>query len=469
MARMTRRRRTPPGQPRRSDDFVLQFDRLPTDKFVVPDCSPQDHSERQISMVMASIYEFGVPVPICVTSTNEIVVGLVWFLAAQQLGMTDLPIVRIDGMSRKRAAAFRLAHAKLAELSKWNSKNVHDILLTLPDLEIDLEAMGFEVAEADIILSLDDEAEEAAASLVPEPVPNLRTEDLMQCGPHLMLCGDSLNPDNLARLMGGKLANLSVNDPGYNVCINGHVSSTKRHKEFAMASGEMSNAEFESHLLSAHCIAAENVEPGALIYSSMDARGLVRLLNAGESAGLEILTVATWVKTNANFGNPYRNQCEFYAVFRRPGAPHRDNIRLGKFGRNRTNAWSYAGANTFSRTRAEDLKMHPTVKPVALIEDIIKDSTRRNDLVLDLFGGSGTTMIAAHRCGRVARLMEISPGYVETAARRFERLFGIEAVHVETGLTLSELGRVRAQEAAGVPRERVRIRRARSGSNGSGS
>ena len=466
MSRKSRAKHASPDRSLGPGGIKHQLDRLPIDQFVIPEHSPQDHSERQISMVMASISEFGIPAPICVTSTNEIVVGLVWFLAAQRLGMTDLPIVRIEGMSRKRAAAFSLAYARLLELSKWNEKNVREILLSLPDLEIDLEAMGFEVAEADIILSLDDEAEEAAESLAPEPDPIIRTDDLIQCGPHLMLCGDSLKPENLARLMGGKLANLSVNDPGYNVRVNGHVSSTKRHKEFAMASGEMSDSIFEGHLASAHRIAAENVEPGALIYSSMDAKGLVRLLNAGESAGLEILTIAVWGKTNANFGNPYRNQCEFYGVFRRTGAPHRNNIQLGKFGRSRTNLWSYAGANTFSRTRDEDLKMHPTVKPVALIEDIIKDTTRRQDQVLDLFGGSGTTMIAAQRCGRVARLMEISPGYVETAARRFERLFGIEAVHVETGMTLSELGLARAREAGAIPRRRVRVRQSHDTSNG---
>ena len=250
-------------------------------------------------------------------------------------------------------------------------------------------------------------------------------------------------------------------DPPYNVPIDGHVCGRGRikHQDFAMASGEMSEAEFTAFQTVALTNLSANCADGALVYVAMDWRHLFELLKAGRAAKLTQLNLCVWAKDNGGLGSFYRSQHELVAVFKVGDGPHLNTIQLGQHGRYRTNVWHYAGVNSLRRGRMEDLAMHPTVKPVALVADAIKDCTRRGDLVMDAFLGSGTTLIAAEKTGRVGRGIELDPGYVDVAVRRWQRLTGDVAIHAETGQTFDELAKSRTQArdtvAAGPTAEEV--------------
>jgi hypothetical protein len=177
---------------------------------------------------------------------------------------------------------------------------------------------------------------------------------------------------------------------------------------------------------------------GSLHYLCMDWRHCREILDAGNAVYLELKNICVWRKTNAGMGSFYRSQHEFVFLFKNGSAPHVNNINLGVHGRNRSNIWDYGGINSFGRHRDELLAMHPTVKPVALVADVIKDASARGDLVLDAFGGSGSTLLAAERTKRRAALIEIDPLYVDTAIRRWQTFTGQEAVCVRSGATFAE-------------------------------
>ena len=180
----------------------------------------------------------------------------------------------------------------------------------------------------------------------------------------------------------------------------------------------------------------------------MDWRHIGEVQQAGEKAFTELKNVAVWNKTNAGMGTFYRSQHELIFVWKKGTAPHINTFGLGDIGRYRTNVWTYQGCNTFSARRDEELAMHPTVKPVAMIADAIKDVTRRNDIVLDAFGGSGSTLIAAEKTGRIARLIELEPKYCDVICRRFFKLTKVQAVLEATGQTFEEVMAERRAEAA---------------------
>jgi DNA modification methylase len=252
-----------------------------------------------------------------------------------------------------------------------------------------------------------------------------------------VLCGDSLVSENYERLMDGAKADLVITDPPYNVKIDGHCSGLGkvRHREFAMASGEMSSAEFVEFLRKAMVLSKQSSQPGSLAYYFMDWRHMRNILAAGAEVYGELMNLCIWAKNNAGMGSFYRSAHELIFLFKNGGASHRNNIQLGKFGRYRTNVWNYPSANTFSRSGPEGdlLALHPTPKPVALISDAIKDSTTRGALVLDPFLGLGTAVIAAERTGRVCYGLELDPVYVDALIRRWQCRTKGEAIHVESG------------------------------------
>jgi DNA methylase len=231
-------------------------------------------------------------------------------------------------------------------------------------------------------------------------------------------------------------------DPPYNVKIDGHASGLGRthHREFVMASGEMSEAEFASFLTLACAQLARNSLDGSIHFICMDWGHAGELITAGRTAYSELKNVCVWVKHNAGMGSFYRSQHELVFVFKAGRGPHRNNVQLGQFGRHRTNVWSYPGANSFGRATDEGhlLALHPTVKPVRLVADAILDCSVRRDIVLDPFLGSGTTLIAAERVGRACYGMEIDPPYVDTAVRRWQAYAGGEAIHAVTGLRFND-------------------------------
>ena len=257
---------------------------------------------------------------------------------------------------------------------------------------------------------------------------------------HLMLTA-RVKPESYDALMQGQKANIIFADPPYNVPIDGHVgnSGKTQHREFPMASGEMTADEFTQFLITVFERVVENSTDGSIHYQCMDWRHLKEILAAGKTAGYDLKNLCVWVKDNGGMGSLYRSRHELICVFKNGTAPHMNNVELGKHGRYRTNVWEYAGVNSFGNGRMDELKLHPTVKPVPMISDALKDTSKRGDIVLDSFGGSGSTLIAAERTGRKARLIEIDPIYCDVIIRRWQELTGEEAIHAETGATFNAI------------------------------
>ena len=273
--------------------------------------------------------------------------------------------------------------------------------------------------------------------------PISKPGDLWSLGDHRLYCGNALDAAAYKTLMHGRRASVGFTDPPYNVKIDGHASGlgNTHHREFAMASGEMNEAEFTSFLTIACTQLARNSVSGAVHFICTDWRHMGELSAAGRASFSELLNVCVWCKTNAGMGSLYRSQHELIFVFKSGRGRHRNNVQLGKFGRNRTNVWSYPGANSFGRGSDEGnlLELHPTVKPIRLVADALLDCSARGDVVLDPFLGSGTTLIAAEKVGRVCGGIEIDPLYVDTAVRRWQAFSGQQAVHVVTSLPFPDV------------------------------
>ena len=283
-----------------------------------------------------------------------------------------------------------------------------------------------------------DPAHEADDEVPPFTDPRLATTrpgDLWQLGRHRLLCGDARHRQGFDCLLDGGCADLVFTDPPYNVAIDGHVCGLGRirHREFAMGAGEMSQQAFTGFLRLTLGHAAACCRDGAIAFVCMDWRHLGELLAAGQAVFSELKNLCVWNKTNGGMGSFYRSKHELVLVFKIGNSPHTNTFGLGDSGRYRTNVWDYAGVNTLRSGRIADLAMHPTVKPVALVADAIRDCSRRGETVLDPFGGSGTTLIAAEKTGRRARLIEFDPAYCDQILRRFERVTGEQPRLAATG------------------------------------
>jgi DNA modification methylase len=343
-------------------------------------------------------------------------------------------------MSPAEIRAYVIADNKLAENAGWDEALLALELkeLSLED-DFDLTDMGFETAEIDLLLQ-QDVAESDKADEIPSidrsMAPVSRRGDLWKIGNHRLLCGDATSTQDIAILLGGASAQLVFTDPPYNVPVDGHVcvSGKIKHREFAMASGEMTEKEFEAFLASVFRNLASFSADGSLHFICMDWRHIREVMASGTEVYSELKNLCVWAKSNAGMGSLYRSQHELVFVFKNGTKPHVNNVELGKHGRNRTNVWNYPGANSFSKDRDAELAMHPTVKPVALVADAILDGSNRGDIVLDVFAGSGTTLVAAENTGRRGFGMEIDPQYADTIIKRLSENCGLKAVLSEGDL-----------------------------------
>lgn len=394
------------------------------------------HSPKQIEMIARSIKQFGFVNPVLVDDNLEIIAGHGRVAAAKKLGLSEAPVLRISHLSEAEKRAYVIADNRLAEKAGWDRELLAIELQGLIDLDVDVASIGFEPAELDLVLDAARESaidtRDAPEDQAPPPPGEPVTEpgDLYELGRHRLICGDATCATVLERLMGGERAHAAFTDPPYNVPIDGFVGGRGKvaRREFVMASGEMSPAQFEAFLKQSLGNVAQVCADGAIVFVCMDWRHVGEMLAAGSACFHELKNICVWTKSNGGMGTLYRSQHEFVFVFKHGQAPHRNNVELGRFGRNRTNVWAYAGVNAFGAARDDELSMHPTVKPVAMVEDALKDVTRRGDLVLDPFGGSGSTLIAAEKCGRQARLVELDPAYCDVIVKRFEAFTGKHAV-----------------------------------------
>jgi len=401
------------------------------------------HSKRQVNQIVDSIRRFGFTNPVLISDDGEILAGHGRVMAAKELGMATVPIVRLSHLSAEERRAYVLADNKLALNAGWDTEILAIELQALIDLDFDVSLTGFSVAEIDFTLDHAREASptasDAAADQVPEPSsgpPVTRMGDVWILGRHRLLCGDARSNADVGRLVGEEKVELIFTDPPYNVPIDGNVGGlgSVKHREFAFASGEMSSAQFTEFLTTTLGNAAAVARDGAIAFVCMDWRHMREILDAGEAAFSEFKNLCVWNKTNGGMGSFYRSKHELVFVFKVGTAPHTNSFGLGETGRYRTNVWDYAGISSLGAARMDELAMHPTVKPVALVADAIRDCSRRGETVLDLFGGSGSTMIAAEQCGRQARLLEFDPIYCDTILQRWQRYTGKKATLAGSGL-----------------------------------
>lgn len=400
----------------------------------------RSHPQAQIDKIAKSLETFGWMSPMLVSADKTLIAGSARLRAAKQLGLKTAPVIEAHQLSDAEIRAYRIADNRLSEESDWNRKELQLELSELLELDIDVEVTGFEVGEIDVLLDEQSSPEPAQVDSNPTQAPVSRIGDVWQVGPHTVICGDSLKAETYRPLQDETIS-AAFTDPPYNVPIKNNVSGLgkAKHGEFLQASGELTDEEFATFLRTAHARLAEHIRPGGVVFSCMDWRNISTLVTEGKRAGFELINMAVWDKGVGGMGALYRSQHELVAVFRQPGAQHRNNVALGKHGRNRTNVWAYPGLNAGAGTRGETLALHPTVKPTALVADALKDVTKHGDLVLDIFGGSGTTMLAAHQCKRRAVLIELDPRYVDVALQRMATEFGLTAVHAETGKCFDEI------------------------------
>lgn len=417
----------------------------------LPERPARTHNRSQHRKLKAILRAVGFIDPVVVDENNRILAGVLRFEVARDLGLTTIPVVQIAHLSELEKRTYVLAANRLAEDAGWDREvlaaELGELSVHLAELDIDLDATGFDVAELDLLVADQKDAGAASQDVIPEPGPLVSQRgNLWVCGSHRILCGDALDSSSYKVLLVDSPVVMVIADPPFNVTINNHArgSSKGRFREFAMASGEMTDAQYLAFLAKYFANLRRICIDGAIIFTFIDDKHLSHLLKAADEVGLELKAICAWHKPNGGMGSLYRQQMEFVPVLKSGSAAHINNVELGKHGRNRTTVWPYGGLSSISAGREGAFaKHHPTPKPVRLIADAMLDCSRRGSLVLDPFLGSGTALIAGETVGRTVAGMELDPGYVDLSVKRWEAFTGRDAVLEESGCTFSEVARRR--------------------------
>jgi DNA modification methylase len=413
----------------------------------VPKRNVRKVKQSHVKEVMNSIQELGFRDPVVIDAANNILDGVVRIKAAIGLGLTSIPCFRTEVSKPVEGKLIRQTLNRMGEKGEWDTEELKVELEELILEEAPIHVIGFEVSEIDGLLAAE------AAAVEPGPIerehgmPVSRLSDIFILGRHRVVCGDARESAVLSRLMGRASARLVLTDEPFNVRVAGHVTKGA-HREFAMASGELSEDEFLAFNEDWLVTAMSHLMDGGLLTTAIDWRGLSYVTAAALSLNLEQINLIVWSKSNAGMGSLYRSQHELFPLFKKGTAAHLNNIALGEKGRWRSNVWIYPGASTIGSDSRKGLKSHPTVKPVALLADAMLDLTNRDDVVLDPFLGSGSTLIAAEQCGRVCYGVELDPLYVDVIVRRYQQVTGRPATLEASGETFDQLAERRAQERA---------------------
>lgn len=399
------------------------------------------HSKKQIRQIADSIEEFGFTNPVLIDQDDTILAGHGRVEAAKLLGWTTVPCLEVEHMTAAQKRAYVLADNKLALNASWDEELLSEELAALSeiDLDFDIGLTGFSISEVDNLLDLDEpeQDQDPRDDTLPSKAPaRVSFGELWALGPHRLVCGNSLDAATVSNLMDGKVARMVFADPPYNVPVDGHVggSGKLKHREFAMATGEMTAEEFVGFLGQTFSNLVAHSADGSIHYICMDWRHMGEVLAAAEGKYSELKNLIVWIKERGGMGTFYRSRHELIFAFKKGNAEHINSFELGQHGRYRTNVWEYKAA---SQT---DLQLHPTVKPVLMIADAMRDVSGRGDVVLDLFGGSGSTLIAAEKTGRRGYLCEIDPAYCDIILARWEALSKDEAVCLGSLETAVEVG-----------------------------
>lgn len=405
--------------------------------------NPKKHDEKQVRQIATSISEFNFNNPLIIDENSEIIAGHGRWLAARELNLASVPVIRLTHLKPHQKRLYRIADNKLTENGQWDVDllKIEFSEIEALDLDIDLNITGFDTGELDLMMTHKAASEKLNnIPFIPENEIVTKLGDIWQLGPHKIICGDALKKETFTTLMDGKIADMVFTDPPYNVEIHENVCGygAIKHKEFAMASGEMNSVEFQHFLSTSFTLLKEFSQKGSIHFICMDWRHSKEILLAADGIYKSLKNICVWNKENGGLGSMYRSKHEFIFVYKNGATSHHNNIRFGKYGRTRTNVWDYAGINSFGKNRA-DLKFHPTVKPVEMIKDAIVDVSPRNGIVLDCFLGSGSTLIAAEKSKRICYGIELEPLYVDTSIRRWQEATKQEAVDIKTGKTYNQL------------------------------
>ncbi len=420
----------------------------------------RNHNKRAFGKVKKIIAHYGQLVPIIVDPNNVIIDGHAVWQSMIELGSDEIAVVVVTGRSDPEIKALRLALNRIPSDAAWDNDRVREELQELVDLSFDLELTGFDAIEIDHLLEVDlpklNITEDGERIPVAGGLAITAAADIWVCGRHRIGCGDAQDQTFVEKVTVGKRARMCFIDPPYNIPISGFVSGKGgiQHREFVRGAGELTPGQFVALLTNSLTVLRQSVIDGALIYACMDWRHVYELLDAGRRCDLELCNLCVWAKTNAGMGSLYRSQHELICLFKAGTADHTNNVELGRHGRNRTNLWTYRGMNAFGVDRNELLASHPTVKPVLMIADAIRDVTKRGDLVLDTFLGSGSTLLAAEETGRVCFGVELDPLYVDVAVRRWQQKTGRDAVHLDTGELFQDRSERLALESKKKPHDR---------------
>ncbi len=428
----------------------LRSERWPLDRLKDADRRTRRTSPAQLERVTRSVSQFGVVKPVIISTEGKIIDGHNLVEVARRMGLAEIECVIIEHLSKEELRLARLALNRIQETGEWDLDELSDEFEELQALDFDLTLSGFGAAEMDLLLDqgtalagLDDGVPAKPKAAVSQ------SGDLWLLEQHRLLCGDALDPANYGLLLAGRQIDCAFSDPPYNIKIEGVVSGLgkKKHKDFAMGVGEMTDDQFRTFLADYLKRCKEHASPGAVIFACMDWRQVDLLMFAGRDAGLLRINKAIWNKGTGGMGSLYRSAYEEVVVFCTEPSSATNNVLLGKTGRNRTNVWTYAGANRKGSSAGKALGDHPTPKPVELVADALLDVTRRGDLVFDPFMGSGTTLIAAEATGRIACGIDLDPGYVDVTIARWQQMTGKQAVHARLGKTFGELSEERLNPA----------------------
>lgn len=413
------------------------------------------HSKRQIRKIANSIDAFGFIGCILIDTEGTIIAGHGRVEAAKLLKMETVPTLTISHLNPDEIRALMMADNRLAELAGWDDGilaiEFQDLMSA--NLEFDITLTGFEAPQIEMIIMKQRAAEyeesDDQVHLDENDKIVSRPDDLWLAEGHRIYCGNALEPESFVHLMQGDVADVVFTDYPYNVKISGNVSGLgkKKHGEFAMGSGEMDDPQFVDFMRTASTRLTENAREGSIHFLCMDWRGADKLMQASQGVYSELKNICVWNKDKGGMGALYRSKHEFVFVYKQGSAPHVNNIELGRHGRNRTNVWDYPSANSMMNRDGGMLSKHPTPKPVAMVADAIRDCSNQRDIVLDPFGGGGSTLMAAERTGRVARIMEIEPRYVDVIVRRWQQKTGKSAILAASGLPFNAVAAARAVEA----------------------
>jgi DNA modification methylase len=412
----------------------IEIEKWPITRLIPRITNPRTHTPEQVAQIAASIREFGWTNPVLVGADNDVIAGHARLLAARQLGMAEVPVIQLGHLSEAQRRALVIADNQLTINAGWSEETLRIELQALQEADFDLTLVGFDEDELARLLA----AEEATSGLtdedaVPEVLeaPISVAGDLWRLGQHVLLVGDATNEADVARLMNGAAADLVFIDPPYNCDYQGY---TEEH--LTIQGDRMSGAEFKQFLEAAFLSCRAVIKPCASLYVCHSSSWQREFQNALEAAGFEVRCQIIWAKNTFAWGfgrYKFRHEPIFYAHVA-----------------GQSDAWygDKSQSTLWEENKPAANRLHPTMKPVELIERALLNSSKAGDVVVDLFGGSGSTLIACERRGRAAWLMELDRRYADVICRRYQEYVGKPATLDGDGRTFDQIAQERRQEAA---------------------